>query len=151
MNEVSSSEADGQPAKSAHITGTDDEEYEEVKEEVGVASIKKEFLIRRPKISRNSAKESANDAVQNDSIAPINGSSDSKTDDTSNLSSEGIDAGQKRKAGSEEAPSKKMKGQFKNRPVDKSARDPSMKLCNRSAVMILRNWYLVSGSYFICF
>ena len=41
------------------------------------------------------------------------------------------ESGQKRKAGSEEASTKKMKGQFKNRPVDKRSRDPTLKLCNR--------------------
>ena len=119
----------------------------------GVAKIKKEFLIRRPKRTKPELKEESPNtpiiepSIQN-GVAGNNGTtssnettssngvenSDRSTSDVINGEDSSIkqEGSEKRKAESEsEAPTKKMKGQFKNRPVDKSARDPSAKLCNR--------------------
>ena len=133
-----------------------DSELEDV---VGSAKIKKEYRIRKPKRNKSASVEktlpdvTTSSSVDRESAAAprSNGASNGAASDASlpvdavttngvgndaaslDHASTVVDGAEKRKAEAEEAPSKKMKGQFKNRPVNKSARDPSLKLCNRSA------------------
>ena len=138
--------------------GEKEESESELEDVVGSAKIKKEFRIRKPKRNKSASVEktlpdvtSPPSADRESGAAPLtigacNGAASDTPlpgatanglgNDAASLqrASSGVDGPEKRKADSEEAPSKKMKGQFKNRPVDKSARDPSLKLCNRSAL-----------------
>ena len=127
-----STDSFGAPPRESSVNGTvkdlEDEDDDKTVEEPGVALIKKEFLVRKPKPHEPDVKSSSPEILL-DVVSSRNGGSDAPTDGVGN-STESIQGTEKRKADSGEAPAKKMKGQFKNRPVDKSARDPTVKLCN---------------------